>query len=107
MQEEPGMCTTLGILNGWWSVAGILVEIGGFIYLTMVAVRDVVSKFSEWVFAIKGLELAKLENRKDLESSASIYLEIFASPSILRLRIGGAIILVSLVLQLVGSWPCT
>jgi hypothetical protein len=99
------MCTVLGLAKGWWSVIGLLVEFTGFAFLLQITIHDVVLKYYDMVFGAKGLELGEMKAAADVEAGYRIWTAL-QRPVIKRLYAGGAVVLFSLLLQLVGSWPC-
>ena len=96
------MCHTLGMANGWWSVAGLIIELAGFVFLWRLTIHDLSWRFAESIFA---QTLERPQNQAELVSNARLW-DVIQRGGRVKLYVGGGIILASFVLQIVGSWPC-
>lgn len=99
------MCALLGVSLGWWSVAGIVIEIAGFILLFREAYREIVmQKFAAAFGLPREIEL-KLP-KDAFEVKRRIYHRTIW-PIRVRWYTGAMLAIGGLALQLVGSWPCS
>lgn len=98
------MCLVFGVAQGWWNIAGMLVEIAGFVVLFGATVHDTFTRNRRTLIGgtqeeslARGMpEQTKMSavtaaNRRDLRSLAA----------------GAVLVIVGLGLQVPGNWPIT
>lgn len=96
------MCEVLGLDQGWWNIAGIVIEIAGFMLLFRPTLAEIGERNRVEFFGPRKIDVTKLilqpaDRQKELDAKN----ERARRP----LLLGASLVLFGLVLQIPGNWP--
>lgn len=105
------MCLVLGLAQGWWNVARSAFQLVGFVVLIFLTLNDVQWRLSQEViggnpFQFEPAKMPDIEERKkEWQSRLNVLYAVFYGPIFRNIRVGAALVMIGLSLQMVGSWP--
>ncbi len=97
------MCVLLGLEQGWWNIAGIAIEIAGFLFLFRPTLNDVRERERAGLYGRRPFDATNFLMHEKDKAETLVKRTWLASRPVF---VGASLVMVGLVLQIPGNWPC-